>query len=82
SLRYADNPPKKYEGIVNVDVYADQALPSLWEALRDVVLGWVEQGVTLFRVDNTHPKPLPLWEWLIAGVRGRHPPVIFLSKPF
>ncbi len=62
SLRYAENPPKKYEDIVNVDFYAEQALPSLWEALRDVVLGWVEQGVTLFRVDNPHTKPLPFWE--------------------
>lgn len=61
SLRYAENPPKKYEDIVNVDFYAEQALPSLWEALRDVVLGWVEQGVTLFRVDNPHTKPLPFW---------------------
>ncbi|HBO5155632.1 TPA: DUF3416 domain-containing protein, partial [Pseudomonas aeruginosa] len=82
SLRYAENPPKKYEDIVNVDFYAEQALPSLWEALRDVVLGWVEQGVTLFRVDNPHTKPLPFWEWLIAEVRGRHPQVIFLSEAF
>lgn len=81
-MRYAENPPKKYEDIVNVDFYAEQALPSLWEALRDVVLGWVEQGVTLFRVDNPHTKPLPFWEWLIAEVRGRHPQVIFLSEAF
>ncbi|MDF5939066.1 hypothetical protein P4234_17530 [Pseudomonas aeruginosa] len=50
--------------------------------MRDVVLGWVEQGVTLFRVDNPHTKPLPFWEWLIAEVRGRHPQVIFLSEAF
>ncbi len=47
-----------------------------------MVLGWVEQGVTLFRVDNPHTKPLPFWEWLIAEVRGRHPQVIFLSEAF
>jgi starch synthase (maltosyl-transferring) len=82
SLRYAENPPKKYEDIVNVDFYAEAALPDLWIALRDVVLYWVGEGVRLFRVDNPHTKPLPFWEWLIEDVRGRHPEVIFLSEAF
>ncbi|MDH1866689.1 alpha-1,4-glucan--maltose-1-phosphate maltosyltransferase [Pseudomonas sp. GW6] len=82
SIRHAENPPKKYEDIVNVEFYAEAAMPDLWLALRDVVLGWVEQGVTLFRVDNPHTKPMPFWEWLIADVRERHPQVIFLSEAF
>ncbi|WP_296272601.1 alpha-1,4-glucan--maltose-1-phosphate maltosyltransferase [Pseudomonas sp. UBA6323] len=82
SIRHAENPPKKYEDIVNVEFYAEAAMPELWLALRDVVLGWVEQGVTLFRVDNPHTKPMPFWEWLIADVRERHPEVIFLSEAF
>ena len=82
SLRHAENPPKKYEDIVNVDFYAAGALPELWLALRDVVEGWVGHGVTLFRVDNPHTKPLPFWEWLIADIRGRHPEVIFLAEAF
>ena len=82
SLRYAENPPKKYEDIVNVDFYAEAALPDLWIALRDVVLYWVDEGVRLFRVDNPHTKPLPFWEWLIEDVRGRHPDVVFLSEAF
>lgn len=82
SIRHAENPPKKYEDIVNVEFYAEDAMPDLWLALRDVVLGWVEQGVTLFRVDNPHTKPMPFWEWLIADVRERHPEVIFLSEAF
>ncbi|MFC5696266.1 alpha-1,4-glucan--maltose-1-phosphate maltosyltransferase [Pseudomonas sp. GCM10022186] len=82
TIRHAENPPKKYEDIVNVDFYSDAAIPGLWLALRDVVLGWVDQGVTLFRVDNPHTKPLPFWEWLIADVRHRHPRVIFLSEAF
>jgi starch synthase (maltosyl-transferring) len=82
SLRYAENPPKKYEDIVNVDFYAEAAIPDLWIALRDVVLFWVGEGVRLFRVDNPHTKPLPFWEWLIEDVRGRHPDVIFLSEAF
>jgi starch synthase (maltosyl-transferring) len=82
SLRYAENPPKKYEDIVNVDFYADAAIPDLWIALRDVVHHWVDEGVRMFRVDNPHTKPLPFWEWLIEDVRGRHPDVIFLSEAF
>lgn len=82
SLRYSENPPKKYEDIVNVDFYADGAQPGLWRALRDVVAYWVEQGVTLFRVDNPHTKPMPFWEWLIADIRAKHPEVIFLSEAF
>ena len=82
TIRYAENPPKKYEDIVNVEFYNEQAMPDLWLALRDVVLFWVEQGVTQFRVDNPHTKPLPFWEWMIAEVRTRHPEVIFLSEAF
>jgi starch synthase (maltosyl-transferring) len=82
SLRYAENPPKKYEDIVNVDFYADGAKPSLWIALRDVVQFWVDQGVKLFRVDNPHTKPLPFWEWLIGDIRARHPDTVFLAEAF
>jgi starch synthase (maltosyl-transferring) len=82
SLRFAENPPKKYEDIVNVEFYADGATPELWKALRDVVLFWIEHGVRIFRVDNPHTKPLPFWEWLIADVRARQPETIFLSEAF
>ncbi|MDD1962075.1 MAG: alpha-1,4-glucan--maltose-1-phosphate maltosyltransferase [Pseudomonas capeferrum] len=82
TIRYAENPPKKYQDIVNVDFYAPDAVPSLWLALRDVVVGWVEEGVKTFRVDNPHTKPLPFWQWLIANVRSQHPDVIFLAEAF
>ena len=82
SMRYAENPPKKYQDIVNVDFYADEAVPDLWVALRDVVVYWVQQGVNVFRVDNPHTKPFPFWEWMIAAVRSRYPQVIFLSEAF
>src|SRR5262249_9190243 len=59
SLRFAENPPKKYEDIVNVEFYADGTAHDVWSALRDVVLFWVEQGIRIFRVDNPHTKPLP-----------------------
>ncbi|MEC9483910.1 MAG: alpha-1,4-glucan--maltose-1-phosphate maltosyltransferase [Halomonas sp.] len=82
SIRYAENPPKKYQDIVNVDFYAEDAVPSLWLTLRDVVQGWVDEGVKIFRVDNPHTKPLPFWEWLIADIRGRDPGVLFLAEAF
>jgi starch synthase (maltosyl-transferring) len=82
SLRYAENPPKKYEDIVNVDFYGGSAVPSLWLALRDIVLFWAGEGVRLFRVDNPHTKPLPFWEWMIAEVRARFPDVLFLAEAF
>ncbi|HVV92090.1 MAG TPA: maltotransferase domain-containing protein [Hyphomicrobiales bacterium] len=81
SLKYAENPPKTYEDIVNVDFYRG-GLPGLWFALRDIVLFWIGQGVRIFRVDNPHTKPLPFWRWLIRAVNERHPDVIFLAEAF
>ena len=70
TIKFAENPPKKYEDIVNVHFYRD-AFPSIWYALRDVVLFWVDKGVSIFRVDNPHTKPFPFWEWLIREVQDR-----------
>ena len=82
TIKYAENPPKKYEDIVNVDFYASGAVPDLWVALANVVLFWCEQGVRLFRVDNPHTKPFPFWQWMIAEVRARYPEAIFLAEAF
>ncbi|MDB5416548.1 MAG: alpha amylase catalytic region, partial [Rubritepida sp.] len=82
TIRYAENPPKKYEDIVNVDFYAPGAVPDLWVKLRDVVLFWAKEGVKLFRVDNPHTKPLPFWEWMIHEVRARYPDAVFLAEAF
>ena len=82
TIRYAENPPKRYEDIVNVAFHAPQAIPSLWNALRDVVRFWIDQGVRTFRVDNPHTKPLPFWEWLINDIRARTPDAIFLAEAF
>jgi starch synthase (maltosyl-transferring) len=81
SMRYAENPPKKYEDIVNPDFSSEDA-GALWNALRDVVLFWIEQGVRIFRVDNPHTKPFGFWEWLIREVQLRHPEIIFLAEAF
>jgi len=81
TLKYAENPPKRYQDIYNVNFDSDD-WKALWEALRDVVLTWVKRGVTVFRVDNPHTKPVPFWEWLIDEVRREHPDVIFLAEAF
>ena len=82
TIRYAENPPKKYEDIVNVAFYGPGAAPALWEALRDVVRFWIDRGVRILRVDNPHTKPLPFWQWLIEDIRARDPDVIFLAEAF
>jgi starch synthase (maltosyl-transferring) len=81
TLKYAENPPKRYQDIYNVNFDCDD-WQALWNALRDVVLYWVARGVTVFRVDNPHTKPVPFWEWLIDEVRGEHPQVVFLAEAF
>jgi starch synthase (maltosyl-transferring) len=81
TLKYAENPPKRYQDIYNVN-FDSEDWKGLWSALRDVVLLWVSRGVTVFRVDNPHTKPVPFWEWLIAEVRREHPEVIFLAEAF
>jgi starch synthase (maltosyl-transferring) len=81
SIKYAENPPKKYEDIVNPDFFCDDGA-ALWGALRDIVLFWAEHGVRIFRVDNPHTKPLAFWEWMIREVQVRYPGTIFLSEAF
>ncbi len=81
TIRYAENPPKKYEDIHNPDFRSGNAA-ALWTALRDVILFWVDQGVKIFRVDNPHTKPFLFWEWLIKDIQQRDPNVIFLAEAF
>jgi starch synthase (maltosyl-transferring) len=81
SIKYAENPPKKYQDIYPFD-FETTDWRSLWRALLDVFLFWVGHGVTIFRVDNPHTKPLPLWEWVASELRQRHPDVILLSEAF
>ena len=81
TLKYAENPPKRYQDIYNVN-FDSEDWRGLWAALLDVVRFWVDHGVRVFRVDNPHTKPLALWEWLIAEIRRDAPEAIFLSEAF
>ena len=84
TIKYAENPPKKYEDIVNFRYYLDDGRPNapFWEAVRDIILFWIDHGVLMFRVDNPHTKPFPFWEWIIREVRTQHPEAVFLSEAF
>jgi starch synthase (maltosyl-transferring) len=81
TIKYAENPPKKYQDIHNVD-WDSEDWKGLWEALRAAMLHWCDHGVRAFRVDNPHTKPVPFWEWLIGEVRAKYPETIFLSEAF
>jgi starch synthase (maltosyl-transferring) len=81
TIRYAENPPKKYQDIYPFHFETD-AWRELWNELRDVFLFWAGEGVRIFRVDNPHTKPLPFWEWVIAEVKRVHPDAIFLAEAF
>jgi starch synthase (maltosyl-transferring) len=81
TMKYAENPPKRYEDIHNPDFNSEDA-GSFWNALRDVILYWVDQGVKIFRIDNPHTKPLRFWEWMIREVQLAHPDVLFLAEAF
>jgi starch synthase (maltosyl-transferring) len=81
TIKYAENPPKKYQDIYPID-FECADWKALWAELRDVFLFWIGHGVSIFRVDNPHTKPFRFWDWVIKEVWDRHPDTIFLSEAF
>jgi starch synthase (maltosyl-transferring) len=81
SIKYAENPPKKYEDIYPINFWCDDR-QALWDACRDVLLFWAGHGVRTFRVDNPHTKPFVFWEWVIAEVQREFPDTVFLAEAF
>ena len=81
TLKYAENPPKRYQDIYNVN-WESEDWRGLWEALLEVMLHWVDCGVRVFRVDNPHTKPFAFWAWLIEQVHARDRDVVFLAEAF
>ncbi|MBF0624891.1 MAG: alpha-1,4-glucan--maltose-1-phosphate maltosyltransferase [Magnetococcales bacterium] len=83
TIKYAENPPKKYEDIYPLNFNApDGAWRQLWEEMRNIILFWAHMGVRIFRVDNPHTKPVPFWQWLIQSVQKENPDILFLSEAF
>ncbi|MEL6444230.1 MAG: alpha-1,4-glucan--maltose-1-phosphate maltosyltransferase [Bacteroidota bacterium] len=81
TIRYAENPPKKYQDVYPLDFETDDA-PALWNELKSVFEFWIERGVTVFRVDNPHTKPFAFWAWCLADLRDRFPETIYLAEAF
>jgi len=81
TIKYAENPPKKYQDIYPLDFHCED-WRALWEEMRDIVAFWVDRGIRIFRVDNPHTKPVAFWDYLIRDIRTTDPDVIFLSEAF
>jgi starch synthase (maltosyl-transferring) len=81
SIQYAENPPKKYQDIYPLDFDTDD-WQALWRELRSIFEFWIQQGVSVFRVDNPHTKAFPFWEWCITSLKQKHPDLIFLAEAF
>jgi len=80
SIAYAENPPKKYQDIYPLNF--DNDPEGIYTAILEVVRTWISHGVTIFRVDNPHTKPLNFWQRLIREVRSTNPEVLFLAEAF
>ena len=80
SIAYAENPPKKYQDIYPLNFDNDPG--GIYEAIRAVIEVWARHGVTIFRVDNPHTKPIPFWEKMLADVKAAHPGTLFLAEAF
>jgi len=81
TIKYAENPPKKYEDIYPLNFRCEN-WRELWGEMKSIVLFWAKRGVRIFRVDNPHTKPVVFWEYLIRGVREKYPDTIFLAEAF
>lgn len=81
SIKYAENPPKKYQDIYPLDFHCEDQ-ENLWNELVNIVKFWIEQGVRIFRVDNPHTKPVSFWKYLINEIHQTDPDIIFLSEAF
>jgi starch synthase (maltosyl-transferring) len=81
TIKYAENPPKKYQDIYPIDFECAE-WRSLWHELKRVVEFWCARGIRIYRVDNPHTKAFHFWEWMIAEVRRQYPDTIFLAEAF
>lgn len=81
SIKFAENPPKKYEDIYPFDYY-NKNYKALWKEIRDIILFWADKGIEIFRIDNPHTKPFPFWEWLIREIKEQRPELVFLAEAF
>lgn len=81
SIKYAENPPKKYEDVHPLNFECENK-ELLWNELRDIFLFWIDQGIRTFRVDNPHTKPVEFWQWVIEEIHAKDPGAILLAEAF
>ncbi|HEY0790635.1 MAG TPA: alpha-1,4-glucan--maltose-1-phosphate maltosyltransferase [Chthoniobacterales bacterium] len=81
SIKYAENPPKKYEDVYPVNFH-NPDWRNLWNEMRDIIRFWCKHQVRIFRVDNPHTKPVSFWEWMIADIQKEYPDTVFLAEAF
>ncbi|NJN45995.1 MAG: alpha-1,4-glucan--maltose-1-phosphate maltosyltransferase [Candidatus Competibacteraceae bacterium] len=81
TVQYAENPPKKYQDIYPFNFETDD-WKALWQELKSIFDYWIAQGIRIFRVDNPHTKPFPMWEWIITEIKKDHPEALFLAEAF
>ena len=80
SIAFAETPPKKYQDIYPIDFNAD--MPGIEKEVERIMNLWIEAGVTIFRIDNPHTKPVRFWQDVIAAVTKKHPEILFLAEAF
>jgi len=81
TIKYAENPPKKYEDTCPLNFYPDDK-EAMWDEMKSTFTHWIEQGIRFFRVDNPHTKPIEFLEWLINDLKEEYPDIVFLAEAF
>ena len=81
TVKFAENPPKKYQDTVFLNFYPKDR-EEMWKEMKSIFTFWIKQGVKIFRIDNPHTKPEEFWEWVIREIKKDHPETIFLSEAF
>ena len=80
TIAYAENPPKKYQDIYPINF--DDDFDGLVQEVYRICELWISKGVTIFRVDNPHTKPVVFWQTLISKVNAKYPAIVFLAEAF
>ena len=80
TIAYAENPPKKYQDIY--PIYFDNDFDGIVAETLRLLRYWIGLGVTIFRVDNPHTKPLQFWEIVLHTINTEFPYVLFLAEAF
>ena len=82
TIKYAENPPKRYQDIYPINFWPETGREELWQACKEILEFWIGRGIRIFRVDNPHTKPFAFWEWMLSDLQDRYPDTIVLAEAF